>query len=139
MKGVHDDDQQLAHISDLMSLYSASIEFYHRQQDEENYAYYIDKLSKLNKQIGGIIDRENRQLTRAKDKKKKKKEANGIKDKTNTLTINPLTGKEIVKSQVTEPNSAQIRRANTMLAHKPPELTPMERKRMKNNMQMALA
>ena len=128
-----------------MSLYSASIEFYHRQQDDENYAYYIDKLSKLNKQIGGIIDRENRQLTRAKEKKKKKREANGIKDKTNALKINPLTGKEIVKSQVSgtsgfpEPNSAQMRRANTMLAHKPPELTPMERKRMKNNMQMALA
>ena len=102
-------------------------------------------MSKLNKQIGGIIDRENRQLTRAKEKKKKKREANGIKDKTNALKINPLTGKEIVKSQVSgtsgfpEPNSAQMRRANTMLAHKPPELTPMERKRMKNNMQMALA
>ena len=97
MKGVADDDQQLANISDLMSLYSAAIEFYHRQQDEENYAYYIDKLSKLNKSIGSIIDRENRQLTRVKEKKKKK---NGIKDKTNDLKINPLTGKPIVKSQV---------------------------------------
>ena len=57
-------------------------------------------MSKLNKQIGGIIDRENRQLTRAKEKKKKKKEENGIKDKTKALKINPLTGKEIVKSQV---------------------------------------
>ena len=37
MKGVQEDDQQLAHISELMSLYSAAIEHYNRQQDEENY------------------------------------------------------------------------------------------------------
>lgn len=60
MKGVADDDQQLANISELMSLYSAAIEHYNRQQDEENYNYYIEKLSRLNKQIGGIIERENR-------------------------------------------------------------------------------
>ena len=31
MKGVADDDQQLANISELMSLYSAAIEHYNRQ------------------------------------------------------------------------------------------------------------
>ena len=60
MKGVADDDQQLANISELMSLYSAAIEHYNRQTDEENYTYYIEKLSRLNKEIGGIIERENR-------------------------------------------------------------------------------
>lgn len=53
-----------------MSLYSAAIEHYNRATDEENYNYYIEKLSRLNKQIGGIIERENRQLNRKSKKKK---------------------------------------------------------------------
>jgi len=124
-----------------MSLYSAAIEHYNRQTDEENYNYYIEKLSRLNKQIGGIIERENRQLNRKKEKKKK----HAIIDKTDELTINPLTGKPISNNRKSagvagvtgEPGSAGVRRANTMLA--PPQLSMLERKRMKNVLQMTLA
>ena len=104
MKGVADDDQQLANISELMSLYSAAIEHYNRAQDEENYSYYIDKLSKLNSQIGGLIERENRQLNRTKERKQqiKKQKKEAIVDKTESLTINPLTGKPINNNRKSE-------------------------------------
>jgi len=48
MKGVKQDESQIVMLSELMGLYSAAIEHYHRTKDEENYQYYIEKLNKLN-------------------------------------------------------------------------------------------
>jgi hypothetical protein len=50
-----------------MQLYSAAIEHYNRTRDEENYAYYIEKLQKLNTDIRSLIEREERQIKRVKD------------------------------------------------------------------------
>mmetsp|Transcript_31326 Transcript_31326/g.38788 ORF Transcript_31326/g.38788 Transcript_31326/m.38788 type:complete len:98 (-) Transcript_31326:1644-1937(-) len=55
-----------------MQLYSAAIEHYNRTRDEENYAYYIEKLQKLNTDIRSLIEREERQIKRVKDQKQKK-------------------------------------------------------------------
>ena len=78
---------------------------------------------------------------RAKEKKQKKKEA--IIDKTNELTKDPITGKPIKPSRNSEQlpltNSKDKKRNNTMLTKQPPQLTNIERQRMKNNMQMTLA
>jgi len=52
-----------------MQLYSAAIEHYNRTRDEENYAYYIEKLQKLNAQIRVLIEREERTLDRMKVRK----------------------------------------------------------------------
>lgn len=55
-----------------MQLYSAAIEHYNRSRDEENYAYYIEKLQKLNTDIRRLIEREERQLGRIKTRKETK-------------------------------------------------------------------
>lgn len=43
-----------------MSLYSAAIEYYNRQLDEQNQAYYIEKMNTLNQQIKEVLDRQQR-------------------------------------------------------------------------------
>jgi hypothetical protein len=40
-----------------MGLYSQAIEFYHREEDSENQAYYVEKLSKLNETIREMVER----------------------------------------------------------------------------------
>ncbi len=56
----------------LIVVRQAAIEHYNRTRDEENYAYYIEKLQKLNTQIRTLIEREERQLDRIKVNKQKK-------------------------------------------------------------------
>jgi len=48
LQGVKQSEFQIQMLSELMGLYSAAIEHYHRIKDEENYQYYIEKLNKLN-------------------------------------------------------------------------------------------
>lgn len=55
--------------------YQAAIEHYNRTRDEENYAYYIEKLQKLNQDIRVLIEREERTLDRMKVRKQAKAEA----------------------------------------------------------------
>lgn len=84
MNGVHnkDNEKQIRMLSDLMQLYSAAIEHYNRTRDEENYSYYIEKLQKLNTQIRTLIEREERNLDRMKEKKQKKTEARKSRQET---------------------------------------------------------
>ena len=63
MFAIVDGDQQLADISELISLYAGAMEYYNRQADEENYTYYFEKLAALNKQMKRIIERETRRLS----------------------------------------------------------------------------
>ena len=70
-----DNEGQIKLLSDLMQLYSAAIEHYNRQRDEENYTYYIAKLQSLNEDIRTLIEREERQLGRIKTRKEAKKAA----------------------------------------------------------------
>jgi len=65
----NNNQEQIRMLSDLMQLYSAAIEHYNRTRDEENYSYYIGKLQTLNTDIRSLIEREERQITRMKDKK----------------------------------------------------------------------
>lgn len=59
-----DEGALVTMISELMGLYSAAIEFYNRETDEDNQTYYVEKLSKLNDDIREIVDRQNRLLVR---------------------------------------------------------------------------
>lgn len=43
-----------------MSLYSAAIEYYNRQLDEDNQNFYIEKMNALNQQIKGVLDSQQR-------------------------------------------------------------------------------
>jgi len=52
-----DEGALVTMISELMGLYSAAIEFYNRETDEDNQTYYVEKLSKLNDDIRAIVDR----------------------------------------------------------------------------------
>jgi hypothetical protein len=43
-----------------MSLYSAAIEYYNRELDENNQKFYIEKMNTLNGQIKEVLDRQQR-------------------------------------------------------------------------------
>lgn len=54
------DEAYAAQILELMSLYSAAIEFYNRELDEPNQTFYIEKMNSLNGQIKEVLDRQTR-------------------------------------------------------------------------------
>ena len=123
--------------------FQAGIEHYHRIRDEENYHFYIEKLNKLNEQIGGIIERENRNMTRIQKEKQLKR--NSKKLDVDPLTGKPLTSqeKEAAKSTATKdrPSTAAVpnENRNSRVLSQVPTLKPLERNKMKINFQMALA
>ena len=132
--------------SDIISMFiiQAAIEHYNRTRDEENYAYYIEKLQKLNQDIRVLIEREERTLDRMKVRKQAKAEA---KKAAKVPSDTPATGVARSSAQNVAPTIPQrpattgtkapvLGRANSI---QPPRLSVIERKKMRNNFQMALA
>ena len=108
-------------------------------RDEENYHFYIEKLNKLNEQIGSIIDRENRNMNRIQQRKKAKRDSK-------KLEYDPLTGKPLVPVEKdgedkedrkgTQGSGIKVKHARVL--SEAPQLSVIERTKMMNNFKMAL-
>ena len=120
----------------------AGIEHYNRTKDDENYLYYIEKLNKLNLQIGEIIERENRKMTRIQGEKQKKRNSRRLEnDPLTGKPLKPLDQDSLKADGQNRPQTAAVekQRRNSRFLSQAPQLSVIERNKMKNNFKMALA